>query len=726
MKNNYLFLLFLLFVGLVNGQTEQQLETILNSATRVSGDGEGGLFFAGSRNVNFRFSQRISPHGDCIDVINGYAFVTWYKGGINERNLMLSRKNLSIPNSEWVTIQFPHRHIGQGGELLNGTGIRGDSHNTAAIGISTIDNTIHILYDMHAYRSSSLPNDFFNYSVSKKNMAFVPDEEFTLDIFNPKQNYLKLGESYERATYPMLHRADDGSLVARYREGGSGNGDILMAHYNGDVWTDNWLFQEGTISLPNRNSYYGGERFINGKFYAGFSIRYANNNNANPTNGFSLNSGLYYAFTNDIPRNQSSQWFNVNNEAITLPIRNNLNESLDQVKVAEPGDDFGTATNPRTTFDPAWTVTENGAIHFITRVDNINVHYYKNANDSNFSSDSGGLIPNPQVRGEIYSYNNHVFMVELIGGQVNIKSTPEGENNWKIVYTGTEAIQYAHFNAFVEGDKLYVYLMQTGSNAPGVGDERPLYFQEFTLSEIEVEAPEPEPEFAIQIEAEDFDEGGQNVGYFDRTEENTGDSGFREDEGVDIQSISTASDGRVIFVFEGTEWLRYTFNVETSGTYDFVLSAANRNRDDSTMDIEINDVLYRNVPIARTFDWTVFADNVISDVTLNQGSNTVMITQRRSQSSTPDKFGFILKSILSTSDFDKQDIAIYPNPSEGVFNIQSNVQNLKYTLVNMQGQVLQKGNVSQNQVDFSRFNQGIYFLELSTDNQRLVEKIIIK
>jgi len=45
MKNNYLFLLFLLFVGLVNGQTEQQLETILNSATRVSGDGEGGLFF---------------------------------------------------------------------------------------------------------------------------------------------------------------------------------------------------------------------------------------------------------------------------------------------------------------------------------------------------------------------------------------------------------------------------------------------------------------------------------------------------------------------------------------------------------------------------------------------------------------------------------------------------------------------------------------------------------
>ena len=698
MKNNYLFLLFLLFVGLVNGQTEQQLEIILNSATRVSGDGEGGLFFAGSRNVNFRFSPRISPHGDCIDVINGYAFVTWYKGGINERNLMLSRKNLSIPNSEWVTIQFPHRHIGQGGELLNGTGIRGDSHNTAAIGISTIDNTIHILYDMHAYRSSSLPNDFFNYSVSKNNMAFVPDEEFILDIFNPKQNYLKLGESYERATYPMLHRADDGSLVARYREGGSGNGDILMAHYNGDVWTDNWLFQEGTISLPNRNSYYGGERFINGKFYAGFSIRYANNNNANPTNGFSLNSGLYYAFTNDIPRNQSSQWFNVNNEAITLPIRNNLNESLDQVKVAEPGDDFGTATNPRTAFDPAWTVTENGAIHFITRVDNINVHYYKNANDSNFSSDSGGLIPNPQVRGEIYSYNNHVFMVELIGGQVNIKSTPEGENNWKIAYTGTEAIQYAHFNAFVEGDKLYVYLMQTGSNTPGVGDERPLYFQEFTLSETN--AP-----VVISLESENYTTASSDI---------------------NVANNATASGGQYIDAFSSNQFIEHQFQVTTSGTYDFILFAANRNRDDSIMDIEINGTLFENVLITRTFDWNVYLETLIPDITLNQGENTVRITQRRSLSSEPDKIEFQLKSSLSTNEFTNQKVSVYPNPSEGVFNIQSNVQNLKYTLVNMQGQVLQKGNVSQNQVDFSRFNQGIYFLELSTDNQRLVEKIIIK
>ncbi|WP_203258516.1 BNR-4 repeat-containing protein [Hyunsoonleella ulvae] len=699
MKKSYFVLcLLLVFCSLVEAQKE--LVATLDSSTRVSGDGEGGLFFAGTRDVNYRFAQRISPHGDCVDVVNGYAFVTWYKGGMDTRNLMLSRKNLNVPNSDWVTIEFPHKHIGQGGELLNGTGIRGDSHNTAAIGVSTIDNTIHILYDMHAYSSSSLPNDFFNYSVSKTNMAFVPDNEFTLDIFNPKQNYLKLGESYERATYPMIHRADDGSLVVRYREGGSGNGDILMAHYDGNVWTNNWLFHEGTLPLPNRNNMYGGERFINGKFYSGFSIRYATNKESSTSNGYLINSGLYYAYTNEVPKSQSTQWFDVNDNPISLPIQNNVNPNLDPVQIAQPGDDHGTAALPRSSFDPAWTVTENGAIHFITRVDNINVHYYKLASDANFSSAAGGLIPNPQVRGEIYSYKNHIFMVELLGGKVNIKTTLEGQNDWKIVYTGTETINFAHFNAFVEGNKLYVYLMEdTGNNTPGVGDKRPLYFQEFALSEVD--AP-----VLIALEAEDYTTASNDINV-----------GFG----------TTASGGEYIDAFSSNQFIEHKFQVTTAGTYDFILLAANRNRDDSIMDIEINGTLYDNVLITRTFDWNIYLETRISNITLNEGENKVRLTQQRSLSSEPDRIVFELKSSsLSTSDFTNQKVVVYPNPSEGVFNIQSNLQNLNYNLVNIQGQVIQSGGVSQNKVDFSNHARGIYFLELSNENNRLVKKIVIK
>ena len=700
MKKSILFFLCC-FSQFQWGQVKQ-LAVTLNEASLVSPAGEGGLFFAGAKNVNYRFGQRISPHGDCVDVVNGYAFVTWYKGGMDTRNLMLSRKNLNVPNSNWVTIEFPHKHVGQGGEILKGTGIRGDSHNTAAIGVSTIDNTIHIIYDMHAYRSSSLPNDFFNYSVSLKNKAFVPDEDFTLDIFNPKQNYLKQGRDYERMTYPMIHRADDGSLIARYRQGGSGNGDILLAHYDGIAWSDNWLFHEGTLELPNRNNMYGGERFLNGKFYSGFSIRYSTNNDANTSNGYMLNSGLYYAYTNGIPKNASTPWYDVNDASISLPIRNNINPNLDPVQFAQPGDDYGTASLPRSSSDPAWTVTENGAIHFVQRVDSRNVHYYKLATDTNFSSNVDGLIPNPQTRGELYSYKNHVFMVELLGGKVYIKTTPEGQNDWETVYTGTESISFAHFDAFVDDNKLYVYLMQdTGNNTPEVGDKRPLFFQEFTLSEVDV----PDEVDNLIIEAEDYTTASADIV---------------------IGTNSAASGGEYIDSFSSSQFLEYKFELTNAGIYNVILFASNRNRDDSIMDIEINGTLYDDVLITRTFDWSVFSATTIENVTLNQGENTIKLNQRRSLSSEPDKIELELTTPLSINHFNIEKIFVYPNPTEGIINITPTIQNLKYRLVNLKGQLMQSGMVLDDYIDVSKQVQGIYFLELVSNSESEIIKIVIK
>ena len=594
MNKNFISIICFFLFWSFWGQTKQLAVTI-DESTVIAND---ALYFDGTQGVNYQFSPRIAPHGDCIDVVNGYVFLTWYRGGMDKRNLMLSRKNLNVANSNWVTIEFPHQHVGFRG--IDPT--KGDSHNTAAVGISTIDNTIHIIYDMHAYSKASLPNDFFNYSVSLKEKAFVPDDEFTLAIFNPKQNFLKQSENYERITYPMLHRADDGSLVTRYRIGGSGNGDIFMAHYNGSVWSDNWLFQDGSIPLPNRNSLYGGERFLNGKFYSGFSIRYSTNNDSSTSNGYMINSGLYYAYTNGIPKNATTLWFDVNDNNISLPIRNNIDPNLDPVQIAQPGDDYGTATFPRTTSDPAWTVTENGYIHFITRVDNINVHYYKAPGATSFSSDGGGLIPNPQVRGEIYSYLNHVFMVELLGGKVNIKTTLEGENDWKIAYSGNQSINFDHFDAFVTNNKLYVYLMEdTGNNTPGVGDKRALYFQEFTLSEVD--AP-----VLISLEAEDYTTTSNDI---------------------NVGSSASASGGEYIDSFASNQFIEHKFQVTTPGTYGFILFAANRNRDDSIMDIEINGVLYDDVLITRSFDWNVYLETRIPNIILNQGENTVRLTQQR-------------------------------------------------------------------------------------------------
>jgi hypothetical protein len=691
----------LVFVAITNAQ---QLTATLEEESIIA---DNALFFDGTKHSdtnpdgNYRFANRISPHGDCIDVVGGFVFVTWYKGGFDNRHLMLSRKNLDDPNADWVTIEFPHQHIGwQGNPNI------GDSHNTAAIGICTIDETIHILYDMHAYTENAYPDDFFNYSVSIPNAAFVPDAEFNLSLFNPKQDFLKAGQNYDRVTYPGLHRADDGSLVTRYRRGGSGNGDIWMASYNGSSWSNNWLYSDGSIPLPDRYSLYGQEKFLHGTFYSIFSIRYAQNDN------YTNNNGLYFASTDAIPVTQSNQWKDVNGGSVSMPIG-----VADAVKIAEPSDDYGTTDAPRTSFDPAFTVTESGAIHAVTRVDNANVHYYRGVGETAFSSNSGGAIPFPQVRGDIFSHNNYVFMVELLGGKPVIKATPEGENNWEIIYSAiTEPTSFRHFDAVLEEDKLYVYLME---NTPG--DACPLHLQVFNLSEGIINYPT----FAtIDIEAEDYDEGGQDVAYNDTSPGNSG--GVYRTDDVDIEAKSTASNGHSITQFAGNEWMRYTFQVDSAGVYDFNLIAANRNQDSSIVDVEINGVLYEDFIVTRTFDWDVFLPSSIPDIMLNEGENVVKITQKMSLSSRPDKLEFISNiQLVSTRETFSQETTIYPNPSDGIFNVKTTVQNLRYAVMSLEGKILQQGELNQNKINLSNYPKGLYFLQLSSDNRTAVKKLVL-
>jgi hypothetical protein len=443
---------------------------------------------------------------------------------------------------------------------------------------------------------------------------------------------------------------------------------------------------------------YGGERFLNGKFYSGFAIRYANNTSDNPTNGYSINSGLYYAYTNEIPKNQSSKWFNADDEAVTLPIRNNINENLDPVKIAEPGDDYGTATFPRTTSDAAWTVTENEAIHFITRVDNRNVHYYRAPGAKEFSSSADGLIPNPSVRGELYSFKNHVFMVEIIGGVVHVKTTLEGESDWKIVYAGIDSKRFMHFDAFVVGNKLYIYLMQQAS-----GDARPLHLKVLTLSEED--APiviEPD----VLLEAENFTTASNDI---------------------NIGTNAVASNGKYIDAFRSNQFLEYKFNIANPGDYDVVLSVAVRNRDDSTMDLEINEQSYHNFLVAKTGDWNIYGENKIENVSLNQGENTIRLTQKRSLSSEPDKIEIFSKAVLNTNTFSNNDVSVYPNPSNGIFTLNTNLTNIQYKLINIQGRILQQGIVNKNQLDFSSYSKGIYLLRLNSENNNtFIKRIIIE
>ena len=76
----------------------------------------------------------------------------------------------------------------------------------------------------------------------------------------------------------------------------------------------------------------------------------------------------------------------------------------------------------------------------------------------------------------------------------------------------------------------------------------------------------------LRIEAENYDVGGEGVAYHDTDAGNNGGA-YRSDD-VDIHGISDAGGGYTVGWFGAGEWLEYTINVPTAGTYDLRLRVA--------------------------------------------------------------------------------------------------------------------------------------------------------
>lgn len=84
---------------------------------------------------HYKFGGSISAHGDSVKVYKHYVFMTWYKGGKLNREVMLSR--LNTQTGKVTTIEFPHKHTG-----FQGKWWIGESHNTIGLAVSPIDGTI--------------------------------------------------------------------------------------------------------------------------------------------------------------------------------------------------------------------------------------------------------------------------------------------------------------------------------------------------------------------------------------------------------------------------------------------------------------------------------------------------------------------------------------------------------------------------------------------------------
>lgn len=430
---------------------------------------------------DYLYGRTLTPHGDCIKTYKQYVFMSWYRGGKQDRHVMLTRYNTETGSMK--TIEFPHQHTG-----YKGLWWLGETHNTIAIAISPINGTVHMVYDMHAYSNSGdFVNDYFRYSYSVGNAAELPDEDFTLDKFvkdpldgdyrHTTMDGVRNPRKYDRFTYPQFFLNNAGELFLTARDGTSHDGAQAFIKYNATAkkWGDFYYFNAlGAQSKGETHdwSIYGSMKYVDGKIRIGFQRRLRNGSDK-----YNAQNGVYYAYSDD--PTGATQWKNHKGESITFPI-----VKAEEALIFEPGDLVETQARNQvhivSGFD--WTVTDNGDVHIISRVadreNNItkNIHSYKSNGLNEFI-----ISTDFEQSSNIYTSGNDVFVIGLnSSGRPFVDRAAGGTNNFTRVYEQTSGKRFNKGQVYISNGKLYYYLLETKPNNDD--DVRTTYLQVIDLN----------------------------------------------------------------------------------------------------------------------------------------------------------------------------------------------------------------------------------------------------
>lgn len=234
-----------------------------------------------------------------------------------------------------------------------------------------------------------------------------------------------------------------------------------------------------------------------------------------------------------------------------------------------------------------------------------------------------------------------------------------------------------------------------------------------------------------KVEAENYDYGGQNTGYFDADAENKGGQ-YRQSDGVDIESCSDGGGGFNIGYASADEWLKYSVDVTSGGYFTLQARVASQNSG-KHFHIEMDDEdISGQITVPNTGGWQNWQTVNIPVQNIEAGEKTMKIIF--------DSDGFNLNYINFTHDTvassvnqsKANSILVYPNPSEGIVQIQFNnpsVLNTKIYISDVTGKSVKILNYNLQKegavisIDLSDLDKGIYFLQ--TDIDDVIRKIIL-
>jgi len=234
-----------------------------------------------------------------------------------------------------------------------------------------------------------------------------------------------------------------------------------------------------------------------------------------------------------------------------------------------------------------------------------------------------------------------------------------------------------------------------------------------------------------KIEVEGYDIGGPGVTYSDSDLGNTG-SIYRTDD-VDIEATSDAGGGYDVGWTAAGEWLEYTVNVSSSGSYNFGIRAATTTSG-NTVRIEMDGTdITGSISLPNSGGWQNWQTTTSSNVNLTQGTHKMRIVMETGGLN----FNYVDVEASSAMGVTQPNSLaswqVYPNPMGDMIQIQFD-QPLngpaKIMLTDMQGKTIRvwsdgtnysgQSNLSFNSSDIE---PGFYLLKLETQEGNAVRKV---
>lgn len=300
-----------------------------------------------------------------------------------------------------------------------------------------------------------------------------------------------------------------------------------------------------------------------------------------------------------------------------------------------------------------------------------------------------------------------------------------GQQDNVVPYCQSEFLYEKLQNAGVQSE---LVLVPNGQHGPGVNNvqqnlQKTVEFLTGLLSPTEPieqlpfnEHPHPIPG---RIEAEEYDLGGEGLGYHEaNTNGNESGATFRNDQ-VDIEETSDIDGNYNIGYILSGEWLEYTVEVSQSSTYSLDLRVATQ-QDNKTMHVEIdgNDVTgIINIP--NTGGWQTWQTITVSDIEISSGSHQVRLVFDA------DYFNLNyieFKDIITSNKTDiDENVFIYNSNKELILKTNNNIQ---YHIYSISGKLLSNGKCNDSCTLDPTLPVGLYLISYELEGKKKVKRFM--